>query len=420
MKRCVSLFHVLVLIGGWVAGAHAADTLETQKIKGTLTVGVPYRVPPFGFVDPSTGELAGYEVDVAKAIAARLGVPVQLRPVEARTRIPELLAGNIDLIAAALTKTADTAAVIGFSDAYLVTGQGFLAKKGTVRGLADLTGKKIGVMAESLGEESVKRSLPSAAAVSFTDVRKGLAALQAGEIDAAAGDTSILPALLRVLPPGQFEIPPLQIAEVPHSLGLRKEDAGLLAAVNGALREMEQSGEARKLADKWFTPAPQESGRAAAAAGAIVRRATVPPRVVAVTLRGTFTEGAEVSVFTPEGDYVCKGTVTAVFDDQIYVDVDPDKYRTVNAGFAVGMHVDRDAAKEAILKHQDVLKSVQAQSKAEEETLAAQREKEGIDQEKRRAEEDQKAYESKLRMEEERARNDDYYRTYYYDVRRSW
>ncbi|MBE0616515.1 MAG: hypothetical protein IH608_01125, partial [Proteobacteria bacterium] len=76
-----------------------------------------------------------------------------------------------------------------------------------------------------------------------------------------------------------------------------------------------------------------------------------------------------------------------------------------------------------ILKHQDILRSVQEQSKQEEAAFAAQREKEGIAQEQRRAAEDQEAYESKLRIQEERAQNDYYYNTHYntyYGVRRSW
>ncbi|MBE0616431.1 MAG: transporter substrate-binding domain-containing protein, partial [Proteobacteria bacterium] len=398
------------------AGAHAADTLASLKAKGALTVGVLYRVPPFGFVDPATGNLAGYEVDVAKAIAAKLGVQAQFRPVDARTRIPELLEGNIDLIAALMPKTADTAKVIDFSDAYLITGQGFLAKKGTVRGLGDLRGKKIGVMAGSVSEDGVRSALPSATVVPFTDFRKGLEALQTGQIDAASGDASSMPALLPMLPAGPFGIAPVQIAELPYFLGIRKGDEDFLAAVNGALKELERSGEAQKLVDKWFQAAPkQEAGPAAAAAGAIVRRAATPPRVVVVILKGSFDKGAAVSVFNPQGEYVCRGTVAAVFDDQIYVDVDPVKYDSVKAGYAVGMNVNMEAAKAAILKHQDVLESVREQSKAEEEALVSQREQEGIEKEKRQAEADQKAYESKLRIQEERAQNNDYYyRSYHY------
>lgn len=411
MKQRLAVLLALAAVGLAAGWGRAADTLEAVKQKGVLTVGVKYRVPPFGFVDPATGDLAGYDVDLARAIAAKLGVQVAVRPVDQVNRIPELLEGNIDLIAANMTAGSDTGRVIDFSDAYLITGQGFLAKKGTVQALTDLSGKKIGVLAGSVSEAGVRRSLPSATVVPFTDLKTGLQALHTGEIDAASGDSSLLPALVRMLPAGQFEIPRVQISEIPYSLGVRKGDANLLNAVNLALKELEQSGDARKLVDRWFRPAPQEDGPAAEAAGAIVRRASIRPGVVVVVLKGRFVPGAGVSVFELSGDFFCKGKVTSVFSDQIYVDVDADAYDGVQPGFVVGMNVNAEAAKGAIAKHQDVLKRVQEQARQEEEAYMAQREKEGIEQEQRRIEADQKAYESKLRVEEERARNE-----YYYDM----
>lgn len=413
MRRRSLAVLAFLLVATWAVGAAAAGTLDAVKQKGVLTVGVKFRVPPFGFVDTTTGEISGFDVDVAKFIASKLGVKLQLKPVDQGSRIPELLEGNIDLIAANLTKGPNTAKVIDFSDPYVITGQGFIAKVGTVKSLADLEGKTIGVNAASSSEAGVRSALPSAKVVGFTDIKKALEALQSGEIDAGSGDSTLLPLLIPMLPAGAFEIPPVQISEVSYSLGLRKGDKDFLAAVNQALKDLEQSGEAKKLADKWFQP-PKEtapaSAPAAKAAGAITRRAATPPRVVAVVLKGVFLEGADVTVFTPDGAVYSQGKVAAVLGDEIYVDVEAEKFRGVQPGFAVGMNVEAGAAKDAIAKHQDVLTSVRDESKAEEEAFAKQKEQEGIAKEQRDVEADQKRYENKLAIERERATdNNEYY-----------
>jgi len=103
--------------------------------------------------------------------------------------------------------------------------------------------------------------------------------------------------------------------------------------------------------------------------------------------------------------------VTSVYDEQIYVDVDPAKYDSVKAGFAVGMNVNMEAAKAAILKHQNVLKSVQAESKKEQEAYVSQPRRRGS-RRSRGYRADQKRQESRLRVEEERANNNN---EYYYN-----
>jgi polar amino acid transport system substrate-binding protein len=417
---CASVV-LTVLVGTAALGAQTADTLDAVKRKGVLAVGVNQGVPPFCFVDPQTGELAGYDVDFAAALAAKLGVKPQLQPVSLNARVPELLGGNIDVIAANLLKSPDKAKVIDFSDVYLVTGQGFLARRGAVKALADLRGRKIGVLAGTESEESVRAALPSATVVSFTDLKKGVMALQTGEIDAASGDISILPAVLWALPAGEFEVAPVQVGEIPYVLGVRKDDQGLLAALNRALREMKTSGEDQALFARWFRqPAKQAARRPASdapvatAAGVVTRRAATSPGVVVVAMEGTFSRHDEVSVFTREGDFVCKGTVTNVFGDEVYVDVDPAKYDGIDAGFAVGVNVNMDAVYCAIREHQGVLRQVAEQSKKDQAARVTQREQEGIAKERRQSEADQRAYESLLRVQEERARNNDYYNYHYH------
>jgi ABC-type amino acid transport substrate-binding protein len=83
---------------------------------------------PNSFVDPKTREIVGYDVDLAKAIAKKLGVKLTLKQLAVAARIPELQ-GRVDLLAASLTHNKDREAKIDFSLTTFVTGQKVLVRK---------------------------------------------------------------------------------------------------------------------------------------------------------------------------------------------------------------------------------------------------------------------------------------------------
>ena len=154
MKRLLTVVTGLLLIGILSLHAFAGDTLDDVKKKGVLVVGVKDSTPPFGSMDNRSGEIIGYDVDIAKAVANKLGVRLEIKPVTSQDRIPQLLDGNIDMIAATMTITADRSKLIDFSSIYFRTTQKFLAKKGTVRSLKDLAGKKIATAKGSTAERN--------------------------------------------------------------------------------------------------------------------------------------------------------------------------------------------------------------------------------------------------------------------------
>ncbi|MBI4797566.1 MAG: ABC transporter substrate-binding protein [Desulfarculus sp.] len=233
----------------------AGDTLATVKQKGVLVAGVKDSLPPFGYVDEKTREIVGYDIDFVKAIAQRLGVRLDLKPVTSASRMPQLSEGNIDIIAATMTKTPERAKQIDFSHTYFATGQKFLVKKGTVKGLKDLEGKKIGTAKGSTSEQNAAQALPTATVLSFDDYPQAFLALQQGKVFAVTTDESILAGMLAKAPnKAMFEITEVRISDEPYGLGLRKGDAAFLAVVNQALLEMERSGQAKAIFDKWFGP----------------------------------------------------------------------------------------------------------------------------------------------------------------------
>ncbi len=255
MRKFGIFFLALVFAAGLEGAAWAGDTLAEIKKKGVLVAGVKDSAPPFGFIDEKTRAIIGYDVDFCKAIAKRMGVKLEIKAVTSATRMPQLMAGNIDLVAATMTITQERAKQIDFSYTYFLTGQKFLTKKGSVKKLADLEGKKIGTAKGSTSEQNVKKAVPSATILSFDDYPSAFLALQQGKVVAVTTDESMLAGLLGKAPNKEaFEIPDIRISDEPYGLGIRKGDKALLDFVNATLLEMEKSGEAAKIFTKWFGP----------------------------------------------------------------------------------------------------------------------------------------------------------------------
>ncbi|NNG47236.1 MAG: ABC transporter substrate-binding protein [Deltaproteobacteria bacterium] len=255
MRKTVTIVLSLLLVGTFFVGASlAGDTLADVKAKGVLVAGIKDSLPPFGFIDAKTRSIVGYDIDFARTIANKLGVKLELKPVTSATRMPQLQEGNIDIIAATMTKNPERAKVIDFSHTYFFTGQKFLTKKGTIKSLKDLAGKKIGTAKGSTSEKNAAKAVPTATILSFDDYPQGVLALQQGKVVAVTTDESILAGLLSKLPKGKYEIPDIRISDEPYGLGIRKGDKNFLNFVNKTILEMEKTGEAKRIFDRWFGP----------------------------------------------------------------------------------------------------------------------------------------------------------------------
>lgn len=259
MKKIAAILSLtaFVAISAKAFAAAPADTLAEVKKKGVLVAGVKDSTSPFGYVDEKTRTIIGYDIDFVNAIAKKLGVKVELKPVTSATRIAQLVEGNIDIIAATMTKNPERAQQIDFSHTYFFTGQKFITNKGKVKSLKDLEGKKISTTKGSTSEKNVAKALPTATVLSFDDYPQAYLALQQGKVQAVTTDEAILAGLLAKTPKnlkGKFEIPNVQISDEPYGLGMRKGDKNFVDFVNKTILEMEKNGEANKIFQKWFGP----------------------------------------------------------------------------------------------------------------------------------------------------------------------
>ena len=255
MKKILAILLTVAFVAGLAGIALAEDTYDAVKKKGVLVVGVKDASPGFGYIDPKTREIVGYDCDFAAYIAKKMKVKLELKGVTSAARIPQLQAGNVDMIAATLTYTAERAKQVDFSYTYFLTGQKFLVKKGTVKDLTDLNGKKIGTAKGTTSEQNAAKALLDATILSFDDYPQAFLALQQGKVVAVTTDESILAGILGKAPnKDQYEIADMRISDEPYGLAIRKGNPKFLKFINDTLLEMEKNGEARKIWEKWLGP----------------------------------------------------------------------------------------------------------------------------------------------------------------------
>jgi polar amino acid transport system substrate-binding protein len=240
----------------WASPGHA-DQLADIKHKGVLVCGVLATDEPMSFIDPQTRTIIGYEVDLCRVVARKIGVTATLEQIAVEARIPELQQGRVDVLAATLTHTREREAVIAFSLTTFVTGQRVMVRRdGGITALALLAGKKVVTVKGGTQERNIRKAVPSVDVVTFETAPQALVALQQHKAAGFVNDeVSLLDAYAKLGPAQKdYVILPESISTEAVALGLRKDEPALKAVVDAALRELETSGEAQKLFFKWFGP----------------------------------------------------------------------------------------------------------------------------------------------------------------------
>ena len=238
-------------------GMAHADQLADIKKKGQIVFGVLGTDEPNSFIDPKTRQLVGYEIDVATAVAKKIGVKPVFKQLAVSARIPELQQGHVDILAATLTHNKEREAQVDFALTHFVTGSKVMVRKNSgITALPQLAGKKVVTVRGGTQETNMKKAVPTASIVTFENTQQAFQALRQGKGAAYVNDESSLLADYGKLGPAakDFVILPQSIGVEPIALGLRKGEAGLKTVVDQALRELEANGAAEDLFVKWYGP----------------------------------------------------------------------------------------------------------------------------------------------------------------------
>lgn len=250
-----SLAHCILLAGALSLANLSpanADELADVKASGQLVCGTLGTFEPFSFVDQKTREIVGYEVDLCQGIADALGVKLKLKPIAVEARIPELMQGRVDVISAALGYSDERAKQIAFSTTIFVSRIMLLVRTSSdITQLDQINDKKISAPKGTSAEKFIRTLYPNANILTFQDPPAAFLALKQSKVSALILNELASTKLIRGDEKSYLFVKQ-PVALEPWGIGLRKDEPRMLAAVDGALKQMEASGKGKAIFDKWL------------------------------------------------------------------------------------------------------------------------------------------------------------------------
>ncbi|MEK8129025.1 transporter substrate-binding domain-containing protein [Paenibacillus filicis] len=234
----------------------ASGSLEQIKKAGKIRVGLMGTYAPYNFLNDKH-EVDGFDADVAKAVAKRLGVQVEFITGEFSGLIEGLQKDKYDALVSQVTITDDRKKTMDFSTPYVKNAVNVIVKSDntTIQKLEDFKGKKIGVGLGTNDEKYLRdTAMPKVGSfeiATYNDVITSLKDLNVGRIDATINNVFAIKPLVEK---NQFKIKAVgdPIKEDFAGIALRKNNPELLDAINKALAEMKTDGTFKEIFQKWF------------------------------------------------------------------------------------------------------------------------------------------------------------------------
>lgn len=224
----------------------AGTTMARIKQAGTIKVGVKFDQPGFGLKNPTTGQVEGFDVEIAKLIVAAIGKDVKIEYIESvsKNREPFIQDGTVDLVAATYTINDTRKQVVDFAGPYFVAKQDIMVKKDdtTIKKVDDLNGKKVCTVTGSTSEKNVKAKAPQADVTLFDSYSKCAEALTDGRVVAVTTDNTILAGLIQASS-GAFKLVEAPFSDEPYGLGVKLHDDAFRTFINDTLDEIFKNGD---------------------------------------------------------------------------------------------------------------------------------------------------------------------------------
>ena len=265
MKKILALGATLVFAavaftgcGGTQQAASSSSASSSSGAGKAIVVGLDDNYPPMGFKDDS-GEITGFDIDVAKEAAKRLGRDVEFKAIDWDSKEAELKSGRVDVLWHGLDITEKRKENMLFSDPYMDNRQVVFVRKGDDKGIkseADLKGKVIGTQSGGTTEEyfdkntDLKKSMKELK--KYQDYISAFMDLENGRIDAVVSDE--ITGRYYMSKHGD-KIDGLDVVIGPVSqfgIGFRKDDTALKDEIQKVLDEMVKDGTMAKISEKWF------------------------------------------------------------------------------------------------------------------------------------------------------------------------
>lgn len=245
---------------GESASSNNTDTTKVVSAmdKDTLVVGVDDTFAPMGFKDES-GEMVGFDVDLAKAMGEKLGKKIEFQTIDWSMKETELNAGNIDFIWNGYTITDERKAQVAFGTPYLKNRQIIITLADSeINSKADLKGKTVAAQTGSSAvdaieaEPDVLATFKDGKPVTYESNNDVLMDLEAGRVDAAVADEVIVRYYISKKGEEKFKILEEDFGDEEYGVGMRQSDTQLVEAFNKAYAELKEEGTLAEISTKWF------------------------------------------------------------------------------------------------------------------------------------------------------------------------
>ncbi len=241
--------------------ADADAAVASIRARGRLIVGLDIGSNLFSFRDPITGEITGFDVDIAGEVARDIfGNPsqVEYRILSSDERITALQKSEVDIVTKTMTITCERRKQVNFSTVYLDAYQRILASRDSpITKPSDLSGKRVCVARGTTSLQRIREIAPPPIVVEVVNWADCLVTLQQRQVDAISTDDSILAGLVSQDPYLHLVGP--NMGTQPYGIGIKLDDTGLVRFVNGTLERIRRDGTWNALYRKWLTvlgPAP--------------------------------------------------------------------------------------------------------------------------------------------------------------------
>ena len=231
------------------------NSLADLKTRGKFILGLDASFPPMGYVNDAN-EIVGYDIDLAKEVAKRMGVEFVAQPIDWDAKEMELKTGKIDCIWNGFTMTEERKEALSFTDAYLNNEQVVVVRNDSgIKNLSDMKGKLVGVQSGSSAQEAVDGNASFSSSIGkivfFKDNVVALNDLDIGGVDGVVMDSVV--ANYSIAQTGKpFTVLSEPLSKEEYGIGFRKEDVKLRDEVQKILKEMQADGTVTAISVKWF------------------------------------------------------------------------------------------------------------------------------------------------------------------------
>jgi glutamate transport system substrate-binding protein len=226
------------------------STMQKLSDSGRIRVGVAFDKPYFG-LRGLNGEMQGFDIEMARIVAGKLGIPpqkIEFVETTSANREPFIEQGKVDVVIATYTINDERKEVVSFAGPYLIAGQALLVGDRSPKDIVDINsaaGHSVCSVTGSTGYEHIREDYPEVAKnlVGFDTYSKCGAALANGQVDAMTADNTTLAGVISNNPESGFKIVGKEFSEEPYGMGIARNDDDFRTFLNDVIEQAQSDGQ---------------------------------------------------------------------------------------------------------------------------------------------------------------------------------